>query len=246
MKKSTTDLLPQWYKTLASCGLSHHMMPCDVSTCWNSTDDMLLFALDFHPAIDSMTAKQDFDLQKYELSPAEWGIAKELRDVLKAFFLHSHHSLFTKHFGQVFKDVTLFFSHGTPNLAMAIPAMNHINKVLVTSSDRSQYSLSICVALIISKNAINQYYNKTDYSEIYCIAMSMSHFFHVFTTSYFKEFSTLVTSWPTSRHKVGKKHGLTLLTRLFMMSMFTHIHQCILMVAMTVMMTTSLWVPWIW
>jgi hypothetical protein len=46
---------------------------------------MLLFTLDFHLAIDSMTAMCTFDLQKYELSPAEWGIAKELRDVLKVF-----------------------------------------------------------------------------------------------------------------------------------------------------------------
>ena len=58
---------------------------CDVSTCWNSTYNMLLFAYNFHPAIDSMTGQHDFDLQKYKLSSAEWGIAKELRDVLKVF-----------------------------------------------------------------------------------------------------------------------------------------------------------------
>jgi hypothetical protein len=50
------------------------MMPHDVTTHWNSTYDMLSFALDFCLAIDSMTVKRDLDLQKYELSPAEWGI----------------------------------------------------------------------------------------------------------------------------------------------------------------------------
>ena len=30
-----------------------------------------------------MTAMHDFDVQKYELSAAEWGIAQELRDMLK-------------------------------------------------------------------------------------------------------------------------------------------------------------------
>jgi hypothetical protein len=80
-------------------------------------------------------------------------------------------------FGQIFKDTTLFFSCSTPNLATVIPAMDHIDKVLATSSDRSQYSLSIHAALIIGKNAINQYYNKTDHLETYCIAMSMSWFF---------------------------------------------------------------------
>ena len=43
---------------------------------------MLYFALDFRTAIDKMTAMRHLDLQKYKLSPAEWGIAKELRDVL--------------------------------------------------------------------------------------------------------------------------------------------------------------------
>ena len=43
---------------------------------------MLYFTLDFRTAIDKMTAMHDLDLRKYKLSPAEWGIAKELRDVL--------------------------------------------------------------------------------------------------------------------------------------------------------------------
>jgi hypothetical protein len=86
VKKSTTILLPQWYKILSSFRLPRRMMPRDVSTRWNSTYDMLLFALDFRPAIDGMTALRDLDLRKYELSPAEWGIAEELRDVLRVYF----------------------------------------------------------------------------------------------------------------------------------------------------------------
>ena len=86
MKKSTTILLLQWFKTLGSCGLPLRMMPRNVSTRWNSTYDMLYFALNFRPAIDSMTAMCDLDLRKYELSLAEWGVAKELRDVLKVCF----------------------------------------------------------------------------------------------------------------------------------------------------------------
>jgi hypothetical protein len=84
VKKSTTILLPQ---ALDSCDLPHRMMPCDVSTHWNSTYHMLSFALEFHVAIDSMTAVRNLDLQKYELSSAEWDIAKELSDVLKVFSL---------------------------------------------------------------------------------------------------------------------------------------------------------------
>jgi hypothetical protein len=51
--------------------------------------------------------------------------------------------------------------------------MDHIDKVLVTSSDSShQFTLSICAALAIGKRAMNWYYNKTDHSDLYRITMS--------------------------------------------------------------------------
>jgi len=62
-------------------------MPRDVSTRWNSTFDMLGFAIQYRAAIDTMTAARDFGLRQYELAPAEWKIAIELRDVLKVCVL---------------------------------------------------------------------------------------------------------------------------------------------------------------
>jgi hypothetical protein len=58
-------------------------MPRDVSTCWNSTYDMLDFALAYRSAINTITATCDYNLRKYELLPVEWKIMTELRDVLK-------------------------------------------------------------------------------------------------------------------------------------------------------------------
>ena len=83
MKNLTTHLLPAWRKTLSAHGLSSRMMPRDVSTCWNSTFDMLEFAIQYRVAIDAMTAVHKSDLRKYELVSAEWMIAAELRDILK-------------------------------------------------------------------------------------------------------------------------------------------------------------------
>ncbi|KAI9449208.1 hypothetical protein BJY52DRAFT_1206411 [Lactarius psammicola] len=106
---------------------------------------MLDFSLKYRPAIDTITASRDYNLRKYKLLPAEWKIAQELCDVLK-----------------IFKDATMYFSRGTPNLAA----------VLTTASDSPyQFGPSIRAALTIGKNAMNRYYNKTDHSEVYRIAM---------------------------------------------------------------------------
>ena len=179
LKNSMTLLLLQWSKTLTAHHLPYHMMPHDVSTWWNSTFDMLDFAIEYHPAIDTMTATWEFNLCKYKLVPSDWVIAGELWDVLQVFLFHSLDIHMCFLLCQIFKDTTLFFSQGTPNLAMVIPAMDHIDKVLATSSDSPhQFSLAICAALVIGKKAMNWYYKKTNYSDVYWITMSKIILFH--------------------------------------------------------------------
>jgi hypothetical protein len=58
-------------------------MPRDVSTRWNSTFDMLNFALDYRVPIDEITSNRDLNLRKYELRDEEWVVAQNLRDALK-------------------------------------------------------------------------------------------------------------------------------------------------------------------
>ena len=83
IKNSSTILLPQWNATLEVLGLNVHIMPCDVSTCWNSTFDMLDFAINYCTALDAMTSNRDLSLRKYELEDNEWAIAEHLCDMLK-------------------------------------------------------------------------------------------------------------------------------------------------------------------
>jgi hypothetical protein len=59
------------------------MMPQDISTCWNSTFNMLDFTIQYCMAINTMTTACDFGLHQYELAPIEWKIARQLQDVLK-------------------------------------------------------------------------------------------------------------------------------------------------------------------
>lgn len=71
-------------------------MPRDVTTRWNSTYDMLSFAVKYRKAIEYITSDLKNDLRKYELTDAEWKIANELKETLKVRFFfvyresHSH------------------------------------------------------------------------------------------------------------------------------------------------------------
>ena len=59
------------------------MMPRDVTTRWNSTYDMLEFAVEYREALESITGNQKMKLRQYELTEDDWKIATQLRDILK-------------------------------------------------------------------------------------------------------------------------------------------------------------------
>jgi hypothetical protein len=87
IKNSTTILLPQWFSILRDLNVAEKMIPRDVATRWNSTFDMLNFAVEHITAINTITADRDMKLRQYELSESDWAIARQLRDVLKVCHL---------------------------------------------------------------------------------------------------------------------------------------------------------------
>ncbi|KAG1841473.1 hypothetical protein C8R48DRAFT_781379 [Suillus tomentosus] len=100
------------------------------------------------------TQQRDLGLRKFELEDHEWVILEQLRDVLK-----------------ILKDATLYFSHATPNLAMVIPAMDHVDRMLVSYSNNKKYLPSIRWAVWLANNTLNRYYQLTDRSQTYRISM---------------------------------------------------------------------------
>lgn len=57
-------------------------MPCDISTWWNLTYDMLYFAVENRAAIEALTLEQKNDLCQFELEE-EWDVAEKLMDTLE-------------------------------------------------------------------------------------------------------------------------------------------------------------------
>ncbi len=51
--------------------------------------------------------------------------------------------------------------------------MDHIDSKLATDASDNKYLLSIRAALAVGKKTLNRYYNKTDHSEVFRIAMGM-------------------------------------------------------------------------
>jgi hypothetical protein len=87
--------------------------------------------------------------------------------------------------------------------------MDHIDEYLATACQNMALSEAIRAALALGKKTLNRYYDKTDHSEVYRIAMGKSiHVpFYVFPSSLFLKFSTLVINYIISGKLDGRKPG---------------------------------------
>lgn len=85
---STTILLPAWDSCFKEIDEALRRMPRDVRTRWNSTYDMLAFALKYRNVIENYTADRKNNLRPYELSEKDWDIIQQLCDILKACAVH--------------------------------------------------------------------------------------------------------------------------------------------------------------
>jgi hypothetical protein len=80
---STTIALPAWRCACEAHQLKANLIPRDVVMRWNSTHDMMKFALKYCKPIDSITTDKMLKLQKFELDNDDWVIIEDLVTVLK-------------------------------------------------------------------------------------------------------------------------------------------------------------------
>jgi len=64
-------------------GLALRILPCDISMWWNSTYDMLCFAVEYRQAIERMTSDWKNNLHQFELEEDKWLIVTQLKDMLE-------------------------------------------------------------------------------------------------------------------------------------------------------------------
>ncbi|KAG2337341.1 hypothetical protein BDR05DRAFT_895426, partial [Suillus weaverae] len=80
----------------------------------------------------------------------------------------------------ILKDITLFFSYSTPNLATVILAMDLINNKLTTYSLNQRFLPLIRADIGLAKRTLNWYYQLMDTSEVYHIVIAL-HLHHKLT-----------------------------------------------------------------
>jgi hypothetical protein len=66
----------------------------------------------------------------------------------------------------------MFFSRGAPSIDTVIPAIDHLDEVLMSASMDDDHSPAVRAGFNIGKRTLNRYYKLTDESENYRIAIS--------------------------------------------------------------------------
>ena len=162
-----------WQHLCEAHGLKVRLIPWDVIMHWNSTHDMMVFALKYWRPIDSITVDKSLKMQKYELDNKGWSIIEQLVSVLQVSTTYSHQALLTSTIcstSQQYKLATLYFSQDSASIAGVIPAMDTLTSTLNPEIRLPYYPL-ILAAMELAKRKMNRYYLLMDDTPPYRIAM---------------------------------------------------------------------------
>ena len=135
---------------------------------------MLKMAFQYHLAIDDIMGNKSLKLCKYNLNDNDWTIIADLIHVLKVSLCYLLISICAVLIiEQIYKDATYFFLKDSAfTITHVISTMDHINAVL-RSLGETALTPSIKQALTFAHKHLDNYYLKTDLSNVYCIVMGM-------------------------------------------------------------------------
>jgi hypothetical protein len=140
---------------------------------------MLEFALEYRPAIDAICLDKR-QLGDYELDEEEWKYMTHLRDILLVSYCCSF-ILIVDLSSQPCKDCTLIFSEAdVPTVGYVIPFMDQLDQQLATFKANARLPAAIREAASLGKDTLNRYYEASDESIIYRLAISMCHLLSCF------------------------------------------------------------------
>jgi len=158
--RASTLRLHFLFKASEEKGISYRAPVPDVRTRWNSTYDMLRWALDLRPAID-LRCELDPTLNNGVIPDRKW---KEIAGI--ADFL------------QPLKEITdIMSAHKYPTLSLVIPLFNsvvdHFEEVLNKHSRKKQPPNTVLLvsAAQAAIDKLLKYYNKTN--TFYCIVTAL-------------------------------------------------------------------------
>lgn len=144
---------------------------------------MIAFALEYRASITEFTANATNNLRKWELNEHEWGLLTEIHKILKVRRFFVPRSVANITFKPL-KRATVYFSKTAPIIADVIPTIDEFDRLFTTlvvelhtetgEKERIEISSAFKTSLILASRTLNKYYQLTDETSVYRIAMSTS------------------------------------------------------------------------
>lgn len=158
-----------------------------VDTRWNSKSLMISRAIYLKPAIEDICSKKSlvvqYNTRHLKLKREEWVILEQLEPLLGVRHFSYFFLLRLISFSQAFYDISLLMQRAEiPLISAVIPSIDALVRVIDDFRDDTANHPAVRSAAMRGLNILNKYYQKSDESFVYRIAMGMLLYLSVHPT----------------------------------------------------------------
>ena len=155
-----------------------------VDTRWNSKSHMIARAIHLRPAIEDICSKKSlvaqYKTRPLKLKREEWDILEQLSPLLGVctalFFPLARRRILIYSTLQAFHDISIKMQEaGVPLISSVIPCIDQLVDAIDRFKDNIDNHAVVRSAAIRGLTILNKYYQKSDESYVYRIAMGWSH-----------------------------------------------------------------------